>query len=699
MSATSPDRFRRHAGDRDAAGNGSRSRWSSWAQAALACLLTLAVAVGANAQSTVVPPLSLPGPYPVACSNVQQDFSRMLPGEDVQAYWEGLPRDNGTPRSIRDLLADPADTLSVTVTAPDDDEVYGSYAGRTLSFAVVVCYPTSTANARPDYLLPTGRTVSHMQTGAQPPLWPDATTRFPLLLFSHGYGGSPLSNDYINAVKVLASFGYVVAAPFHADWQYTSLDLANFGDAIQLILHLRDFLAMQAIRPLALAATIDLLQASPVWRDRVDFTRVGGFGASLGAESMMLLGGARLTTSLGLSSTQVIRDTRLKAITTYVPYFGQVIFPAFGRDQEGIVPVTVPVLGIAGTEDTTAPLPVVYQAMSRLQGTRELVALRGVRHGFDVASTNDIFTWTLTFLDAELNGNAQSKQRIASMSSVAGGGDDFVLIPYNGSTSTPVASNYGGIWWNAPTGSESGWAINLAHQGDVLFATWVTYDAAGRPLWLSMTATPIAANVYTGTLYRTTGPPFNSTPWDASRVTLAAVGTGTLSFADPNSATFAYTLNGVTQTKVIQRGVFASPVPTCTFGALSNLALATNYQDIWANAPLGSEPGWALNLAQQDNIIFAIWLTYDVDGAPLWLTATLVNVGGAAYAGTLYRTAGPPFNALPWNPAAVTLVPVGMTSIAFVNGNSATFTYTLNGITQTKSITRNVLRAPGTVCQ
>ena len=36
----------------------------------------------------------------------------------------------------------------------------------------------------------------------------------------------------------------------------------------------------------------------------------------------------------------------------------------------------------------------------------ELVALEGVKHGFDVPSTNDIFTWSVTFLDAEVRGDA-----------------------------------------------------------------------------------------------------------------------------------------------------------------------------------------------------------------------------------------------------------------------------------------------------
>ena len=69
------------------------------------------------------------------------------------------------------------------------------------------------------------------------------------------------------------------------------------------------------------------------------------------------------------------------------------------------------------------------------------------------------------------------------------------------------------------------------------------------------------------------------------------------------------------------------------------------------------------------------------------------------YAGTLYRTMGPPFNAVPFNPAAVVGTPVGNATFTFANGNSASFAYTVNGVSQVKTITREIFRAPGTVCQ
>ena len=52
---------------------------------------------------------------------------------------------------------------------------------------------------------------------------------------------------------------------------------------------------------------------------------------------------------------------------------------------------------------------------------------------------------------------------------------------------TASAFNVQGLWW-ATGGTESGWGINFAHQGDQVFATWYTYDMAGKAWWLSMLA-------------------------------------------------------------------------------------------------------------------------------------------------------------------------------------------------------------------
>src|ERR1700682_2456116 len=91
----------------------------------LALQLLLGCAIAIAQPTASFPPLPLPGPYPVACSNVTQDFGRMAAGEDVQTYWEGVPRSDGSARYITDLLSDAGNTLAVAVVAPNDGGIYG----------------------------------------------------------------------------------------------------------------------------------------------------------------------------------------------------------------------------------------------------------------------------------------------------------------------------------------------------------------------------------------------------------------------------------------------------------------------------------------------------------------------------------------------------------------------------------------------
>jgi serine protease len=256
-----------------------------------------------------------------------------------------------------------------------------------------------------------------------------------------------------------------------------------------------------------------------------------------------------------------------------------------------------------------------------------------------------------------------------------------------------------GLWWNSPAGSESGWGINLAQQGSVLFATWFTYDLTGKAWWLSMTATQTGSNpdVYTGQLFQTHGPAFSATPFDPALVTRTPVGSGTLTFTDLDRGSFNYIVNGTQQTKVITRQAFGA-LPTCIYAAQPDFASAQNYQDLWWVAG-GAESGWGINLTHQGDNIFATWFTYDTDGTPLWLSVTAAKSASGVYSGQLIRTTGPAFSAVPFNPALVTRTTVGTATFTFANGNAATFTYTVNNITQSKQITRQLFAPPaGTIC-
>ncbi len=124
--------------------------------------------------------------------------------------------------------------------------------------------------------------------------------------------------------------------------------------------------------------------------------------------------------------------------------------------------------------------------------------------------------------------------------------------------------NYQDIWWASPAGSESGWGVYVTHQGDNLFVTWFTYGADGKALWLvASNVTRTVSGTYSGTLYRTWGPPFNAQPWNASQVSAMPVGSVTLAFSDAAHGQFTSTAMGVTQSKPIIRQAFSSPATAC----------------------------------------------------------------------------------------------------------------------------------------
>ncbi len=407
---------------------GPALRISPWQM--LLLLVSYLSVTAVAAQSTYsIEPFPPTGGHAVGCSNVEQDFSRVAAGESAQDYWDGLPR-GSTSRYLTDLLVDPVHSMVVQPSIPDDSTLYGPYAGMTFPYVLLVCYPTALANARAGYVLPSGNAVPHMQRDGEQPFFENPSTRYPVVLYSHGLSGSPIDGDYVESVKQVASYGYVVIAPFHGDLRFADIDLDNFSDAVYALLHYKTFVAMQAVRPLSLSAALDLVLGHPDYRDHVDPEKVGAFGASLGGESTLLMAGAELTTSLGQSSSRVLFDPRLKAAVGYIPYFGVDLYPAFGRDLKGLDGVTLPYLAIGGTADTTAPLSVIERGVRRLAGTRQLVALAGLKHGYDSRYADDLTTWMFAFLAGQLSGDAVARATSARMTSVAGGMEDIERMDY-----------------------------------------------------------------------------------------------------------------------------------------------------------------------------------------------------------------------------------------------------------------------------
>ena len=118
----------------------------------------------------------------------------------------------------------------------------------------------------------------------------------------------------------------------------------------------------------------------------------------------------------------------------------------------------------------------------------------------------------------------------------------------------------------------------------------------------------------------------------------------------------------------------------------TSAAPAVDYTDLWWNP---NEAGWGLSLTQHPSrVIFGVWYTYELDGTRTWY----VMPGGVwtsanTYAGTLYTTAGPAFNTS-FHPGQVEQRQVGSATLTFSGANNGVFTYSIDGVSGSKSITR-----------
>jgi len=87
-----------------------------------------------------------------------------------------------------------------------------------------------------------------------------------------------------------------------------------------------------------------------------------------------------------------------------------------------------------------------------------------------------------------------------------------------------------------------------------------------------------------------------------------------------------------------------------------------------------------------------------VHGGGVVLTSSVTAAGSGVFSGPLYRTSGPAYNNEPWD-GSVGVAEVGSGTFTFTNAAAGSFTYTVDGVTQTKAITRQVFTLPATVCR
>lgn len=248
----------------------------------------------------------------------------------------------------------------------------------------------------------------------------------------------------------------------------------------------------------------------------------------------------------------------------------------------------------------------------------------------------------------------------------------FLAVGITGARAQPL--NYQDLWWAGS--QENGWGLSISQQGSSLFTVLYVYDAAGRPQWVVMPDARwnAAYTSVSGSLYIPSGSPYSS--YDPSRfVPGSAVGSATIDFADTNTATLRYTINGASGTKAITRQPFGDG------------PAIGNYTDLWWGG--ASQSGWGVSLTQHGSTLFAVWYTYDAQGRASWFvmpgsTASAANV----MTGTVYRTAGSPWIGATYDASRLNATAAGSLTFTFTGAATATMRYVIDGAEGTLALSR-----------
>jgi predicted dienelactone hydrolase len=166
----------------------------------------------------------------------------------------------------------------------------GSYhwrAAQTHALLVTIWYPASaSAVARPQTLGPPEAPLFLAGSAAPEAKLADLPRRFPLVLLSHGTGGSAMQLAWLGTY--LAAHGYLAAAVDHPG--NNSLEPYTLQGFMLWWLRARD-----------LSVVLDHLLADPIFGPRIDKSRVGAAGFSLGGYTMIELAG-------GVTNPQAVLD-------------------------------------------------------------------------------------------------------------------------------------------------------------------------------------------------------------------------------------------------------------------------------------------------------------------------------------------------------------------------------------------------------
>ncbi|HXL23395.1 MAG TPA: hypothetical protein VOA78_13065 [Candidatus Dormibacteraeota bacterium] len=183
--------------------------------------------------------------------------------------------------------------------------------------------------------------------------FPAEPGKYPVILFSHGAGGSQTCCDSL--IRHWASYGYVTIQPTHED---SALLRRNGGaEDVRFMQAVRDAVKKPALwqsRPEDISFVIDSFTALqnriPGLQGKIDADRIGVAGHSMGSYTAEAVAGA-LIDMPGHPATTFV-DQRVKAVLCLSPQGpGQ-----FGLTEHSFDRISLPYLGVTGSLDSLGPV-------------------------------------------------------------------------------------------------------------------------------------------------------------------------------------------------------------------------------------------------------------------------------------------------------------------------------------------------------
>lgn len=164
-----------------------------------------------------------------------------------------------------------------------------------------------------------------------------ADGRFPLVVISHGGGGSHLL--YRTIATHLAANGFVVVAPEHAGNNRRENTLQHTNENV-----------VRRVKHLSL--TIDAMLADPLLGSQIDAAAIAALGHSIGGTAVLALAGG-VPWSRERAPLDVVSDGRVRAAVLLAPA------TEWYQAPDSLSGVRLPLLVYAGSHDTMTP---VWQA-------------------------------------------------------------------------------------------------------------------------------------------------------------------------------------------------------------------------------------------------------------------------------------------------------------------------------------------------